>query len=196
MEQEIRGAMQNLILHKKFNTNITTPPHIQEYIEKKVFELSIFRAVAQIDYYSGELFGSVDQEVPTRVAQQLDLLYRSLHSLDNNYPDTKYHEIVENIVNTSSAPLRKEIYEYMTKLQKQADKDQHKFPIRKNINELSKHFNKSRKTIKIQCLILVELGIFNVEYEIETLGRSFEQEIAYFYLKERQTTIDDGGDIN
>jgi hypothetical protein len=190
MEQEIRNVMQGILRVKKFNPDIVTPPYIQEYIEKKIFELALFRASAQIDYYTGELFGSADQEVPTRVAQQFDLLYRSLHSLDEDYPDEKFYEIIENMVNSSSVQLRKEIYDYINKLQNEADKQGRMFPIRKNANELSKHFNKSRKAVKIQCLVLVELGVFNVEYEMEVAGRgSFEQEVAYFSLKEKQQKL-------
>jgi hypothetical protein len=185
MDREIKDLMQSFILQKKFNPEIITPAHIQEYNEEKVFELAIFRATAQVDYYSGELFGSVDQEIPTRVAQQFDLLYRSLHSIDANYPDEKYYFIIENIVKSSSVPLRKELYEYFKKEQQGFN-----YIFEKNINDLSQYFNKSRKTIKIQCLILVELGILNVRYDQEPLGHSsFLQEVAYFSLKDRQKTL-------
>jgi len=190
MEREIKDAMQGFLQTKKFNPDLVTPSYIQEFIEEKIFELALFRATAQVDYYEGEIYGSVDQEVPTRVAQQFDLLYRALHSLDENYPDEKYYSIVENMVNSSSVPLRKEIYGYMNKEQKKANKGGRIFPVRKTVNDLSKHFNKSRKAVKIQCLILVELGILTVEYEEETLGRSsFTQEVAYYSLKNAQKTI-------
>ena len=43
--------------------------------------------------------------------------------------------------------------------------------------------------VKIQCLVLVELGVFNVRYAIEKLGYSFEQEVAYFSLQEKQQKL-------
>lgn len=186
MDRDIKESILGFLHSKKFNTELVTPPDIQEYLEEKIFELALFRATAQIDYYEGEIFGSVDQEVPTRVAQQFDLLYRALHSLDENYPDEKFKAIVENMVASSSVPLRKELYLYMKSEQKKHEQ----FTVEKTAMELSQHFNKSRKMVKIQCLVLVELDVFNVDYRTETAGRgSFEQEVAYFSLKQPQRTL-------
>lgn len=190
MDRDIKEAMLGFLQNKKFNKDIITPPHIQEFIEEKIFELSLFRATAQTDYYDGDLFGSVDQEVPTRVAQQFDLLYRSLHSLDENYPDERFKDIVENMVSSSAVPLRKEIYSYMISEQKEQNAKNSRFKIEKSANDLSKQFNKNRKTIKIQCHILVELGVFEVEYRMEAFGRSnFEQEVPYFRLADAQKQL-------
>lgn len=186
MDRDIKEAMLGFLQNKKFNKDIITPPHILEFIEEKIFELSLFRATAQTDYYDGDLFGSVDQEVPTRVAQQFDLLYRSLHSLDENYPDERFKDIVENMVSSSAVPLRQEIYNYM-----KSESEKYKFTrVEKSANDLSKVFNKNRKTIKIQCHILVELGVFEVEYRMEPFGRSnFEQEVPYFRLANAQKQL-------
>jgi hypothetical protein len=186
MDKDIKEAMLGFLHTKKFNTELVTPPEIQEYIEQKIFELALYRATAQVEYYDGDIFGTVDQEVPTRVAQQFDLLYRALHSLDANYPDDKFKAIVENMVASSSVPLRREIVEYFGSETKKFEHTK----FEQSAMDLSKHFNKNRKTIKIQCHILVELKVLDVDYRMETAGRgNFEQDVAYFSLAKSQKTL-------
>ena len=126
----------------------------------KCEELRILRATGKIDWKTGEADADYETEVTTRLVQQLAKLYRALHSLDANYPEENYKNIVERIVKSSSEPIRYKLY--------------HFFP--QHINEwytaydLHLRFKNSRIALSSQCEALWNLGLIKKRLDVEQIG--------------------------
>ena len=162
MNNEIKTAVNTFLRKKSYNEEIEIPADIHDFVIKECFDLMYLRASVEVDWYSGELMQSAEMEVPTRMIQQLYLLYKSLKSLDKNYPDDKYKNIVKNIVKESSHPIRYQLYKFFNEFEHQ--KNEYTIPM------LQERFKVGRKAIKAQCEILWNLNLLDKITRIEKIG--------------------------
>ena len=147
MKKDLQEAVQSYLEHRTFNPKIVIEPELTEWIMKKCKELAVFRATASWERQTGELRAAVTIEVPTRVVQQMSLLYKSLMSLEANYPVEKFKSIIENIVKSSGDTARHTIFHFM--------KNYPEHPFR--VQDLHEELDIGNKTIKRQCEALVWL---------------------------------------
>lgn len=186
MKQELRETIQGYLKNHPFDENIETPSYITEFIEKQADNLADLRATGSIDWYTGELFGDIVPEIPTRLVQQLDLLYRSLKSYDIDYPDKDFKRIVRNVIRTSAIKIRYDVKKYFLDKEKNTKSDQIAYG-RIPIKQISQDMNKSRKTVLAQCNVWCELGLLEQETIEEQFGNTNTiVEIRYFSLKKKR----------
>lgn len=148
MKKDLQEAVQSFLEHRKFNPEIIVDSELKEWIMKKCKELAVFRAAGSWERQTNELRGAVTIEVPTRLVQQIVLLYKSLMSLEADYPLEKFKDIVENIVQSSGDTARHTIFHFMKRYPEA--------PFR--VQELYEELNYGKSTIKKQCEALVWLG--------------------------------------
>ena len=160
MRKEIQEVIHNFIFSHKYNNNIKIPKDILEFIYNSCQKLTFLRATAPIDWYSGELSNDAETEVPTRLAEQFIVLYKALNSLENDYDPKRYKNIVENIIKSSSQPVRYKLYNIF---KEQPDKWF-------MISDLMKKTKLGRKAIVSQCEILWNLGSLRKEIREELVG--------------------------
>ena len=160
MRREIKEAMQGFLQTREYKKDIEIPQEIIDFLIEQCDILKIMRATAPIDWRTGELMGFAEMELPTRLIQQFAVLYKSLRSLDDDYPDCKFKEIIQRIVKSSGHAVRHILY-YM--LQKQTD---HWF----SLKELEKKTRLAPLTIKAQLEILRNLDIVEKEVREERIG--------------------------
>jgi hypothetical protein len=89
------------------------------------------------------------------------VLYKALHSLDPNYDDNRFKTIIENIVRSSSHPVRYKLYQ----LFKETD-DNEDF----TIHDLMQMTKLGKKAVKSQCEILWNLGSLTKTVREEIVG--------------------------
>lgn len=171
MKKDIQYLIQSFLAGKKFRDDIEIPDHIFELIENASEKLAMLRAHAPADYHSpyGELIEDVSPEVPVRLCEQLQLLYYSLHSLDDEYPDEKFVQIMERIVYSSSHSTRYKLYNYFEK---------HKSSIL-SVGDLHAIFKVGRKVISSQCEALVNIGVLKKDVREENVfGKTVD--VSYY----------------
>jgi hypothetical protein len=160
MRQEIKQVVHSFIKTHRFNNNIPVSKEITDYLYQQSQKLAILRATGPIDWTSGELTGDVDVEVPTRLIEQFTVLYKALKSLDVDYKDKHFKNIVENIIQTSSHPVRYKLY-YIFKKQPK---------VWFTVPELQKITRLGRKAIIAQCETLWNLRSLKKEIREEHIG--------------------------
>jgi len=160
MRQELKQIIQGFITTHRFNDSIEISPDIMDYIIHSCLKLKLLRATGPTDWYSGELSGDAECEIPTRLISQFATLYKSLKSLDKKYPDTSFKNIVENIIKTSSQPVRYKLYNIF---KKQPDEWL-------TIPQLQQKTRLGRKAIISQCELLWNLRSLNKEIREELVG--------------------------
>jgi len=168
MKDEIRESMQGFVSTHEIDPLIEIPDEVIQFIHKACDKLKILRASAFNDWYSGgELAGNVDSEVTTRLSAQLLLLYRSLIGLDKKYSFERYKSIVENIVRSSSNPIRYDIYELF---QKERD-------CCLKIDDIVDTLRIGRKAVFAQCEVLWNIRYLDRQrtYDENRFGRQYEQ---------------------
>ncbi|GAH67925.1 unnamed protein product, partial [marine sediment metagenome] len=147
MKKDLQEAVQSFLEHRKFDKDIKLDDDLKEWIMDKCKELAVFRASASWERQTGELRAAVTIEVPTRLVQQIVLLYKSLMSLESDYPLEKFKTIIENIVKSSGDTARHTIFHFM--------KNYPEHPFR--VQDLHEELDIGNKTIKRQCEALVWL---------------------------------------
>ena len=114
MRTALKTSVQNFLSANKYNYDF----EIKEEIKKKLFEMSCeltyMRAVGEHDYISGELINYVYPEEPTRIYKQLLIIYKSLKSLDENYPDSKALKVIKHIIDSSGSQIRLDVMKILT----------------------------------------------------------------------------------
>jgi len=161
MKKEMAAAMQGYLAQKEFDPTIDLPEHIVEFLMRKSMKLKILRApVSSTDWYSGELQSNAEPETPTRLIQQFSLLYRCLHSLEDDYDDDKFKGIVENIIRSSSHPVRYEVYEFF--------KDN--LDVWFKVPQVQEGLRMGYKAVKSQCECLWNLRVLQRKTEEERIG--------------------------
>jgi len=198
MKEELREAMQGFLEAKEFDETIEIPEYVFNKIIKKCLKLKIMRASAgSTDWKSGEIETDAEGEVPSRLIQQFSLLYRSIYSLDDKYPEDKFLNLIENIVRSSSHPARYKIFNVM------ADKNEQWF----SIKDLIERTRLGRRTINQQCFIMWNMNILDREIREERVGGYLHvdfdgresmrggrvEEVPYYRMRQKiykQTVID------
>lgn len=160
MRQEIKDIVHGFINSHQFNKEISVSKEILEYIYRQSYILILLRATATVDWFTGELSADAEAEVPTRLVEQLTVLYKALKSLDKNYRDTRFKNIIKNIVKSSSHPVRYKLYNIFK------EQPDNWF----NIPQLQKTTRLGRKTIIAQCETLWNLGSLEKEIREEIVG--------------------------
>jgi len=166
MRGELKETMQGFLQDKEYQETIEIPEHINEFMIDQCLKLKILRATGTIDWYTGEIAGEIEAETPTRLIQQFTIIYRALKSLDPEYPETKFKEIIERIVRSSSHPIRYDIYNIV------AGRTDKWFTLK----ELYAITNYGQKAIKGECESLTFLGIFERKIEEERIGGHWDDE--------------------
>jgi len=162
MRTELKDIIQGFIKTHRFDNTITIPEDVLDYIYTRCQKLTILRATAAVDWYSGELDGDADTEVPTRLSEQFMVLYKALHSLSQNYDDSRFKTIIENIVRSSSHPVRYKLYQIF----KDNENPGEAFTIR----DLMRITRLGKKAVTSQCEILWNLGSLEKETKEEIVG--------------------------
>lgn len=124
----------------------------KEIIEEiKIISLyiSVMRATAEFDSYTHELRNQVYPEEPTRISKQMFRMYKSLKSLDNNYPDLNCLRIMWHIAKSSAFPIRVKIFELIRTTEGELSTSQ--------ISEIIKI---GKATTKRECAVLENMNIF------------------------------------
>ena len=160
MRKEIQEIVHSFILSHRFNNDIIISQEITNYLYKQAQKLALLRASGPIDWSTGELSGDVDVEVPTRLIEQFTVLYKALKSLDSTYCDNSFKNIVENIIQTSSHPVRYKLY----RIFKGQPSQWFKIPDLQRLTRLG------RKAIIAQCETLWNLGSLQKEIREEHIG--------------------------
>ncbi len=174
MRKEIEDAILGFLADKEFNENIEIPSEIIDFLFRKCEKLRLLRATGKTDWKTGELDADIEAEVTTRLIQQFGLLYQSLYSLDENYPEKRFKAIIEHFVKSSSQPVRYKLYQFFTK-----NNDWFK------IFELHQRLKNSRTAIKAECEALWNLGFLDKKYEYEEVGYEGSnryRDVAYYSI--------------
>lgn len=160
MKQEVKETMQGFLDKREFDETIQVPDEILYFLFLECEKLKLLRATAPIDWNSGELSNDAEPEVPTRLIKQFQLLYKSLKSLDENYQDNKFKDIIEHIVKSSSDKVRYNIYNIF----KSNGSDW------LNVVDIQQRMRIGRKAIISQCDLLWNLGSLDRKVEDEQIG--------------------------
>ena len=131
---------------------------MKKRIKFEAQRLTLMRANVPIDFYTGEVINFPTPEVPTRLVQQFDILYKSLKSLDGSYRDQKTKEIISHIASSSGDNVRSKIYNGI--------------PFKKWI-EIPRTSHKHRlgyKTTRIKLDELWSLGLLEREDDVTQIG--------------------------
>lgn len=124
-------------------------PEVQQVLFKIVDYLCVMRANGAVDSYTGELLSDVDMERPTRVLQQFILIYESLKSLREDYPDERACNILKDIAFSSSNRNRSKIFSYLKMFSGE----------RLTTSQISKGLKMGWKTVYSELFCLWNLGI-------------------------------------
>jgi len=161
MRKEIREAVQGFLLDKKYDGTIELPKDVIDFIFTKCEKLRLLRASGtSTDWRTGELDTDIEAEVTTRLVQQFLKLYIALKSLDKDYPNERYREIIERFVKSSSNPVRYKLYEYLKKNQDDWF----------TVYDLHLQLKNSKISISSQCEALWNLGSLDKKYEEKMIG--------------------------
>ena len=160
MHQELKTTIQGFIKSHVFDNSIQLPADVLDFIINECMKLKILRATGPTDWYSGELGGDAEAEVPTRLMEQLTVLYKSLKSLDADYPIKSFKNIVRNIVRTSSESIRYKLYHIFKKSPAEW----------MTVPQLQRMTRIGRKAIIAQCEILWNLRSLEKDIREELVG--------------------------
>lgn len=161
MKKDITTSISGFLRNCKFNPDLELPDDIFEWLCKQCIKLKLLRAtVANTDWYTGEPQGDAEAEIPSRLIQQFSLLYRSLMCLDKDYPDEKFKNIVENIVKSSSHPIRYKLYKHFK------EHSDEWF----NVRQLQDATRIGRKSLIRECDLLWNIHSLERKTEEETVG--------------------------
>lgn len=179
MKEDLKNIIQGFLMTRKFDDSIEWSEQLENWVMEKCEELALFRASVQFEKITGELRGTVDQEVPTRLIQQIHLLYKSLKSLEKDYPDEKFKDVLRNIVKSSGEPIRQIVYNFF-----KSCSEGEKY----HVMGLHERLNYGRRTIKKQCEVLTFAGYLERTVEMEAYGASsqFEREVIYYRWRSRE----------
>lgn len=120
MRQEITEIVEVFLKDRKLKPMGRLDEDVNEFLNEQVRRLSVIRATAEIDYYSGAILGEINIETPTRAIKQLKRLYEGLMSLDDNYDKEKALGIIKRVIDSSGNQLRMQI---MNIFEENKDKD-------------------------------------------------------------------------
>lgn len=154
MREEMRAVTTRFIKKTEFKIIKDILPEVQESLFNIVDYVCVMRASAACDSYTGELLGNVDMEMPTRVLQQLLLLYEALKSLRPDYPDELAIGIIREVAFSSCNPVRMAVFNYLVTLGQGFEDTTH---------HLADELKVGRKTVFSELNALWNLGVLNME---------------------------------
>lgn len=162
---------------------------IPEKVEKRIMELSqwltIMRATASIDSYSGELRGFVFPERPTRVLKQFKRFYICLMSLDDNYDSEKALEIIKQIAESSADQLRIRVYNLLSN------------DGVLTTSQVSDRLKIGKKSAKTELYMLWNMGIIDREIEEATNSYGLTYVVRESWMmKKEKPAVDENISIN
>ena len=134
-------------------------PSVSSEEKKSILSLanfiSIFRASAPVDSYTGELRGFVQKEEPTRTFQMLSKLYKSLIAISSDRE--RSFALIKKVAKSSVDPHRLKIF---SEFRNNSDEGI-------TISQMQKRTNLGLKTCKTELFVLKALGFLDY-YEVET----------------------------
>lgn len=180
MKQELRFITHAFLGSTKIK-NIKLPEDVLAQIKNYSKLLSILRASAPIDSYSGELRGEITPEEPTRILKQLKRLYVCLMSLDDNYPSEKAMDIIHDIVFSSSDQIRCKVINFFIK----SENRNNEF----STNQVAQELKYGFKTIKIELSVLWHLGLLDMrpEEQMNNYGAVYRTDQIWSLNRENET---------
>lgn len=110
---ELKQAAQEMVDWYQKNRQYLQPIIIDNIVKKKLFQYADFitqlRASAECDWKTGELTNFVYPEKPTRILEQLKMLFTCLKQLDYDYSNEEALLRILEIVKSSIHPVRLKI---------------------------------------------------------------------------------------
>lgn len=147
--------------------------------------LTIMRATASIDSYSGELRGFVFPERPTRVLKQFKRFYICLMSLDDNYDSEKALEIIKQIAESSADQLRIRVYNLLSN------------DGVLTTSQVSDRLKIGKKSAKTELYMLWNMGIIDREIEEATNSYGLTYVVRESWMmKKEKPAVDENISIN
>lgn len=157
MKKELKLVTREFLKSREIK-DIKIPETVEEQLKFLSKYLSILRATASIDSYTGETRNIVYPEKPTRCLKQLKRLYISLKSLDDDYTDADALAVVTEVVESSILPVRKCV---LKELIASGSEEITEY-------ELSKRLRLGRKTVYSELCILWNMGLVTMKEEETT----------------------------
>jgi predicted transcriptional regulator len=109
MRRDLRYITQQFLHHRKY-----TPRNFDDdsldLLKTLALFLTVMRAPAEWDTYTGELIGNAHPEKPTRVLKQLVRMYAALLSLDDEYEQHRAMSVLAEVIRSSAVPNRMAVY--------------------------------------------------------------------------------------
>ena len=176
MKKEIAESVQGFITNREMDMSIQPDEKMLQWLMLKSKELAVMRASGRWEKVTGELAGVYSREVPTRLIQQLLLLYKAFYSLEKDYPIKKFKHIINNIVTASGDSIRQKLFMFFKKLG---------CDIEYTIEMLHEELNLGKRTIKRQCELLAAMNILDRRFTDETFGvnNNLEHRVCYYRFK-------------
>ena len=112
IREEVSGVVVPFLTEREYK-DVPVPSEIKKEIKEYAKGLSKMRAAGSFDSYTGELRGDMTPEVPTRIAQQLQRVYRALKCLDDNYDDKEALRIIKHFCDSSGDPYRMRVRDFL-----------------------------------------------------------------------------------
>ena len=110
MKSELKNAVQSFFLNWK---GMPLTVEISDQIKNEIFKYAKFiaqlRATAEVDWRTGDLQNFISVEDPTRVFEQLKMLFQCLKSIDSSVTDEYVLKCIFEIVKSNIHPVRLKI---------------------------------------------------------------------------------------
>lgn len=169
LKEEITEAVHGFLAHHTIKQDMEIPDEIMEFLREQATILAVLRTHVPIDKYSGEVINIPHPEVPTRLIKQFKRLYKAIMSLDENYSESRFKNIVRHIVISSCDKMRMEAYKIFQNSKKEraskvarglTDAGEIRFSIRQISDELRVGWKTSKTLLdKMWALEILEIEI-------------------------------------
>jgi len=175
MKKALRDVVRKFAKCHDYDENIKVSEKMKEFIKSEAKRLEYLRATAPIDR-SGELLANVVPAKPYRSMKQFKKIYLALKSLDPQFDDERAKEIIRNIVDSTSNPVRTGIM-YI---------HENDIEGKYTFQDYKKMLKVSRYMVKCQAMTLWNIGYLERVTETKTVAGKLE-EVEYFQKNKDET---------
>ena len=165
-EEELKTAVNHYFKWFHDNQSELTKVTISDEIRDRIFKLAYFitqlRATAESDPRTGDLLNFVYPEAPTRILEQLRMLFISLKAIDFNYSDEDAMLRLFEVTKSSIHPVRLKILKAL-----------YENPVGLSTTKISHKVDLQYAVTKRELNICHQLGIVERTNEIGQGGEAF-----------------------